>query len=45
MMSIYLLAAIVSAHAEEDFDAGMNINLFRQLSRVSRLCAPWAQNP
>ncbi len=24
---IYLLAAIVSAHAEEDFDAGMNINL------------------
>lgn len=25
---IYLLAAIVSAHAEEDFDAGMNINLF-----------------
>jgi len=25
---IYLLAAIVSAHAEDDFDAGMNINLF-----------------
>ncbi|MFQ1701991.1 D-erythronate dehydrogenase [Loktanella agnita] len=25
---IYLLAAIVSAHAEEDFDAGMNINMF-----------------
>jgi nucleoside-diphosphate-sugar epimerase len=25
---IYLLAAIVSAHAEEDFEAGMNINLF-----------------
>jgi nucleoside-diphosphate-sugar epimerase len=25
---IYLLAAIVSAQAEEDFDAGMNINLF-----------------
>lgn len=25
---IYLLAAIVSAHAEEDFDAGMQINLF-----------------
>ncbi len=25
---IYLLAAIVSAHAEEDFEAGMRINLF-----------------
>ena len=25
---IYLLAAIVSSHAEEDFDAGMRINLF-----------------
>lgn len=25
---IYLLAAIVSAHAEEDFETGMNINLF-----------------
>ncbi|QIE42283.1 NAD-dependent epimerase/dehydratase family protein [Rhodobacteraceae bacterium SC52] len=25
---IYLLAAIVSAHAEEDFDAGMAINMF-----------------
>jgi nucleoside-diphosphate-sugar epimerase len=25
---IFLLAAIVSAHAEEDFDAGMTINLF-----------------
>lgn len=29
---IYLLAAIVSAHAEEDFDAGMQINLMGTLN-------------
>jgi len=40
---IYLLAAIVSAHAEEDFDAGMQINLFGTYhvlaSRTARLPA------
>lgn len=34
---IYLLAAIVSAHAEEDFDAGMQINLFGTYN-VLELC-------
>lgn len=33
---IYLLAAIVSAHAEEDFDAGMNINLMGTLNVLER---------
>lgn len=33
---IYLLAAIVSAHAEEDFDAGMNINLFGTYNVLER---------
>lgn len=33
---IYLLAAIVSAHAEEDFDAGMTINLMGTLNVLER---------
>ena len=33
---IYLLAAIVSAHAEEDFDAGMSINLMGTLNVLER---------
>ncbi|MDV7271603.1 D-erythronate dehydrogenase [Thioclava sp. A2] len=33
---IYLLAAIVSAHAEEDFDAGMNINMMGTLNVLER---------
>lgn len=33
---IYLLAAIVSAHAEEDFDAGMQINLMGTLNVLER---------
>ena len=33
---IYLLAAIVSAHAEEDFDAGMRINLMGTLNVLER---------
>jgi nucleoside-diphosphate-sugar epimerase len=33
---IYLLAAIVSAHAEEDFGAGMNINLFGTYNVLER---------
>lgn len=33
---IYLLAAIVSAHAEEDFDAGMSINLFGTYNVLER---------
>ncbi|MDQ2088903.1 D-erythronate dehydrogenase [Marimonas arenosa] len=33
---IYLLAAIVSAHAEEDFDAGMRINLMGSLNVLER---------
>lgn len=33
---IYLLAAIVSAHAEEDFDAGMQINLFGTYNVLER---------
>lgn len=33
---IYLLAAIVSAHAEEDFDAGMKINLFGTYNVLER---------
>lgn len=33
---IYLLAAIVSAHAEEDFDAGMRINLFGTMNVLDR---------
>ena len=33
---IYLLAAIVSAHAEEDFDAGMNITLFGTYNVLER---------
>ncbi len=33
---IYLLAAIVSAHAEEDFEAGMNINLFGTYNVLER---------
>lgn len=33
---IYLLAAIVSSHAEEDFDAGMKINLFGTYNVLER---------
>lgn len=33
---IYLLAAIVSAHAEEDFDAGLSINLMGTLNVLQR---------
>ena len=33
---IYLLAAIVSSHAEEDFDAGMRINLFGTFNVLER---------
>jgi len=33
---IYLLAAIVSAHAEEEFEAGMNINLFGTYNVLER---------
>ncbi|MCA0870808.1 NAD-dependent epimerase/dehydratase family protein [Seohaeicola saemankumensis] len=33
---IYLLAAIVSAHAEEDFDAGMSINMMGTLNVLER---------
>lgn len=33
---IFLLAAIVSSHAEEDFDAGMNINLFGTYNVLER---------
>ena len=33
---VYLLAAIVSAHAEEDFDAGMKINLFGTYNVLER---------
>lgn len=33
---IYLLAAIVSAHAEEDFDAGWSINLMGTLNVLQR---------
>lgn len=33
---IYLLAAIVSGHAEEDFDAGMSINLMGTLNVFER---------
>lgn len=33
---IYLLAAIVSAHAEEDFETGMNINLFGTYNVLER---------
>ncbi len=33
---IYLLAAIVSAHAEEDFDAGMTINMMGTLNVLER---------
>ena len=33
---IYLLAAIVSAHAEEDFEAGMSINLFGTYNVLER---------
>ncbi|MGY3439053.1 MULTISPECIES: D-erythronate dehydrogenase [unclassified Marinovum] len=33
---IYLLAAVVSAHAEEAFDDGMNINLFGPLNVLQR---------
>ncbi|KKN44658.1 hypothetical protein LCGC14_0691000 [marine sediment metagenome] len=33
---IFLLAAIVSAHAEEDFDAGMKINLFGTYNVLER---------
>lgn len=33
---IYLLAAIVSAHAEEEFDAGMRINLMGMLNVLER---------
>ena len=33
---IYLLAAIVSGHAEEDFDAGMQINLMGTLNVLQR---------
>lgn len=33
---VYLLAAIVSAHAEEDFDAGWNINMMGTLNVLER---------
>lgn len=33
---IYLLAAVVSAHAEEDLDAGLNINLFGAFNVLER---------
>ncbi|TNF22252.1 MAG: NAD-dependent epimerase/dehydratase family protein [Rhodobacteraceae bacterium] len=33
---VYLLAAVVSAHAEEEFDDGMNINLFGALNVFQR---------
>ena len=33
---VYLLAAIVSAHAEEDFDVGMRVNLFGTLNVLER---------
>jgi nucleoside-diphosphate-sugar epimerase len=33
---IYLLAAIVSAHAEEDFDSGLSINLMGTLNVLQR---------
>lgn len=33
---IYLLAAIVSSHAEEDFDAGMSINMMGTLNVLER---------
>ncbi|KMK68262.1 D-erythronate dehydrogenase [Puniceibacterium sp. IMCC21224] len=41
---IYLLAAIVSAHAEEDFDAGMSINLFGTYNVFER-CRTLETNP
>ena len=41
---IYLLAAIVSAHAEEDFDAGMSINLFGTYNVLER-CRELGTNP
>ncbi len=41
---IYLLAAIVSAHAEEDFDAGMKINLFGTYHVLER-CRTMGTNP
>lgn len=33
---IYLLAAVVSAHAEEDLDAGLNINMFGAFNVMER---------
>lgn len=36
---IYLLAAIVSAHAEEDFDAGLSINMMGTLNVLERVRA------
>jgi nucleoside-diphosphate-sugar epimerase len=36
---IYLLAAIVSGHAEQDFDTGMNINLFGTHNVLERVRA------
>lgn len=36
---IYHLAAIVSAHAEEDFEAGLNINLLGTLNLLERIRA------
>lgn len=41
---IYLLAAIVSAHAEEDFEAGMSINLFGTYNVFER-CRALGTNP
>jgi len=42
---IYLLAAIVSAQAEEEFDVGMQINMFGTYHVLERCRArkrPWA---
>lgn len=41
---IYLLAAIVSAHAEEDFETGMKINLFGTYNVLER-CRTLGTNP
>ena len=41
---IYLLAAIVSAHAEDDFTAGMSINLFGAFNVLER-CRVLATKP
>lgn len=41
---VYLLAAIVSAHAEEDFDTGYDINLFGTWNVLQR-CRALGTNP